>query len=73
MVKRILFMIMFFSLMACSLPLVAEKNLKLAPKMVLSPTVLNVGDLVSPEPVTYRVAVKNLGESPLHISKIKYY
>ncbi|MGA3085417.1 MAG: hypothetical protein ABSE95_11565 [Thermodesulfobacteriota bacterium] len=73
MVKRILSMIMFFSLMACSLPLVTEENLKSAPKMVLNPTVLNVGNLVSPEPVTYSVAIKNLGESLLHISKIKYY
>jgi hypothetical protein len=66
-------MIGFFSLMASGLPLVAEENIRAVPKIVVDPTVLNVGDLVPPEPVTYRVAVKNLGESLLHISKIKYY
>ena len=71
--RRILFMIGFFSLMAIGLPSIAEEIVKSVPKMVLNPTVLNVGDLLPSGSVTYTVTINNLGESPLHIYKIKYY
>jgi len=71
--RRILFMIGLFSLVAVGLPLMAEEIVKSVPKIVLNPTVLNVGDLVPSGSVTYTVTINNLGESPLHIYKIKYY
>jgi hypothetical protein len=73
MVKRIFFIFGFVCLVGLGAPLSAQEMGRPGPSMVVNPTEVNTGDLVSPEPVNFTITVTNLGNSLLYISKIKYY
>jgi hypothetical protein len=73
MVKYIVLIIGIVALMGLGVPLRAEEIGRPGPSILINPTEVNTGNLVSPEPVHYTLSVTNLGNSLLYISKIKYY
>jgi hypothetical protein len=72
MFKRILFISGLIFLTAWGALLWSAEAGKPGPAIFLNPTDFNVGEILSPEPVTRRIVIKNFGESLLYISKIKY-
>jgi hypothetical protein len=72
MFKRILSVSGLIFLMAWGPLLKAAEAGKQGPTISLNPTAFNVGDIQSPAPVTRRIVIKNIGESLLYISKVKY-
>lgn len=72
MFKRILTVSGLIFLMAWGPILKVAEAGKPGPTFFLNPTVFNVGDIQSPAPLTRRIVIKNIGESLLYISKIKY-